>query len=335
MSLLEATPDAASTTPPVSVRLISYTRDAPRLVAAAARITVSKKPVEKAWEMQPSDIEKWIRELVRRGHGSPLEHAVYTFEAVCSRVCSHQLVRHRIASYTQQSMRYTEGFLRSMVLEICSILGVDCPEKPSSSADYTVYGSALSRAAELVQQALAEESSRVHVDGIVVAVSKAYVINPKWNMDTVLHQIRVHLSATAAYYEMLAKGVPREDARLVLPHAVRTRVVFTMNARELLESFLPLRMCSHAQWEIRMLAWSVYDQLVKVHPEIFQYAGPRCVLQENRVRVEPCSLDAYLLGQCVFTIERCPELVPRKGIQNCLRYARDSSRYAEDKTASA
>lgn len=335
MPLLEATTNRASIAPPVSVKLVSYTRDAPRLVAAAARITVSKKPVEKAWEMQPNDIEKWIRELVRRGHGSPLEHAVYTFEAVCSRVCSHQLVRHRIASYTQQSMRYTEGFLRSMVLEICSILGVNCPEKPGSSVDYSIYSTALSRAADAVQQALAGGSNGAHVDGIVAAVSRAYVMNPRWSMDTVLQQVRIHLNATAAYYEMLAKGVPREDARFVLPHAVRTRVVFTMNARELLESFLPLRMCSHAQWEIRMLAWSVYDKLVEIHPEIFRYAGPRCVLQENRVRVEPCSLDDYLSGQCDFTIERCPELVPRKGIQSCLRHARGSSRAVESRTTSA
>ena len=311
--------------PPVLVRLVSYTRDAPRLVAAAARITVSKKPVEKAWDMPSSEIEKWIRELIRRGHGSPLEHAVYTFEAVCSRVCSHQLVRHRIASYTQQSMRYTEGFLRQMVIELCRFSDVECPEKPHRRDDYALYSSILRWAAGLVDKH--GERNGVETAKILEAVSRAFVLNPKWNFGTMLSHARIHLRAAAEYYKMLAEGLPREDARFVLPQAVRTRVVFTMNARELLESFLPLRMCSHAQWEIRLLAWRVREELVQIHPEIFRYAGPRCVLQENRVRQEPCRLEDYVLGQCGFTIERCPELVPRQGIANCLGLAAQSPRW--------
>lgn len=307
--------------PPVRVRLLRYTRDGPLLVAAAARITVSKKPVERAMEMGPGEVEKWIRELVRRGHGSPLEHAVYTFEAECSRVCSHQLVRHRLASYTQQSMRYTEGFLRSMALKVCSIMGVgSCPERPTSANDYRVYETVLREAAGRLEGP----------DGsgwaLIVAASRGYVFNPSWSPETMARVARAYLGATAEYYGLLAGRVPREDARMVIPQAVRTRIVFTMNARELLESFLPLRMCSHAQWEIRMLAWGVWRELMKVHPEIFRYAGPRCILEENRVRPEPCSLEQYLNGDCDFTIPRCPEMVPKPGIRSCLRYAAESSR---------
>lgn len=60
-------------------------------------------------EMGPEKAKKLIRELVKRGHTSVLEHAVFTFsiEGV-SRVCTHQLVRHRIASYSQQSQRYVK-----------------------------------------------------------------------------------------------------------------------------------------------------------------------------------------------------------------------------------
>ena len=95
----------------------------------------------------------------------------------------------------------------------------------------------------------------------------------------------------------------------------------SMNARELVESFLPLRMCSHAQWEIRYIAWSLWRILKNIHPDIFSYTGPRCVLYENRIRDEPCRLEDFIKGSCFFNINRCPELVPRERIVRCLIYA--------------
>ena len=50
--------------------------------------------------------KKFVRMLVRRGHESVIEHCVITARIICSRACSHQLVRHRLASYSQESMRY-------------------------------------------------------------------------------------------------------------------------------------------------------------------------------------------------------------------------------------
>lgn len=54
------------------------------------------------------DMEGFIRKMVKTGHESPLEHASLTWHLTCSRACSHQLVRHRIASYSQQSQRYVK-----------------------------------------------------------------------------------------------------------------------------------------------------------------------------------------------------------------------------------
>ena len=54
----------------------------------------------------PEKAENFIRRMVKTGHESPLEHASLTWHITCSRACSHQLVRHRIASYSQQSQRY-------------------------------------------------------------------------------------------------------------------------------------------------------------------------------------------------------------------------------------
>lgn len=264
--------------------------------------------------MSMDEASLWIRELVRRGHGSPLEHCSYTFLVECSRICSHQLVRHRIASYTQQSMRYTEGFLRKAVLELCKLTGKRCPGRPRDGNDYSIY-------IEVVE----EVSSRLNMllDEVVNTLSAAFVFPPRVlrNQELLVKVSARYLDSVGTYYELLARGVAKEDARFVLPLAIRTRVIVTMNARELIESFLPLRMCSRAQWEIRLAAWLLWRKLVMLHPQLFSYAGPRCVYMENRVRGEPCKLQEFLEGRCDFTISNCPELVPREGIANCLRHS--------------
>lgn len=67
-----------------------------------------------------------------------------------------------------------------------------------------------------------------------------------------------------------------EDARFVLPNAAATKLVVTMNARELMH-FFNLRCCNRAQWEIRALADRMLAEVKKVSPTIFAQAGPRCL----------------------------------------------------------
>jgi len=67
-----------------------------------------------------------------------------------------------------------------------------------------------------------------------------------------------------------------EDARFVLPNACETRVLMTMNAREL-RHFFAMRMCSRAQWEIRAMANSMFEQCIAVAPAMFRDAGPGCL----------------------------------------------------------
>ncbi|MBQ7886859.1 MAG: FAD-dependent thymidylate synthase [Clostridia bacterium] len=67
-----------------------------------------------------------------------------------------------------------------------------------------------------------------------------------------------------------------EDARFVLPNACETRILMTMNAREL-RHFFALRMCSRAQWEIRQMATSMFEQCCRVAPAMFRDAGPGCL----------------------------------------------------------
>jgi len=67
----------------------------------------------------------------------------------------------------------------------------------------------------------------------------------------------------------------KEDARFVLPNACETKIMVTMNAREL-NHFFNLRMCSRAQWEIRAMADEMYRQAAEVAPLLFATAGPGC-----------------------------------------------------------
>ena len=67
-----------------------------------------------------------------------------------------------------------------------------------------------------------------------------------------------------------------EDARFVLPGACETRLLVTMNAREL-RHFFGLRMCSRAQWEIRELATRMHRLAMEVAPALFADAGPGCL----------------------------------------------------------
>lgn len=67
-----------------------------------------------------------------------------------------------------------------------------------------------------------------------------------------------------------------EDARFVLPNACETKLLVTMNARELLH-FFELRCCMRAQWEIRAMAWAMLGLCLRVAPSIFGHAGPNCL----------------------------------------------------------
>ncbi|HEY8463395.1 MAG TPA: FAD-dependent thymidylate synthase [Bacillota bacterium] len=94
----------------LKVKLLSYTPEPDRLVAAAARLCYSAVGVEEILEkISPEQVSRLLRQLQASGHESPLEHCSFTFgiEGV-SRALTHQLVRHRIASYSQQSQRYVQ-----------------------------------------------------------------------------------------------------------------------------------------------------------------------------------------------------------------------------------
>lgn len=92
----------------MKINLIKYTKEPERTVAMAARLCYSPVGAAELEEkMTDEQVEKLVKKIVSMGHASTLEHVSFTFaiEGI-SRVLTHQLVRHRIASYSQQSQRY-------------------------------------------------------------------------------------------------------------------------------------------------------------------------------------------------------------------------------------
>ena len=89
----------------LNVKLIAHTPDPEKMIAAAAKICYSSSDAETIMEgLTPEKTEGFLDMLTEIGHASPIEHASFTFgiEGV-SRSLTHQLVRHRIASYSQKS----------------------------------------------------------------------------------------------------------------------------------------------------------------------------------------------------------------------------------------
>ena len=87
------------------VKLLAYTQNADAICAAAGNSCYSERP---SYEIaEDINAEKVLSRIVGMGHHSVIEHAVFTFSVEgVSRALTHQLVRHRVASFSQQSQRY-------------------------------------------------------------------------------------------------------------------------------------------------------------------------------------------------------------------------------------
>jgi thymidylate synthase (FAD) len=93
-------------------------------------------------------------------------------------------------------------------------------------------------------------------------------------------------STETLYKEFLDAGIPAEDARYILPSASATKMVITMNAREL-RHFFSLRCCNRSQWEIRDMACLMLNLVRKEATLLFSDAGPDCV-RKGCNEVFPC-----------------------------------------------
>lgn len=228
----------------VKVKLLSYTPDGEKLIASAAKLCYSPVGIDKIEEdLDEEEIASFLSLLVDLKHESPIEHISFSFavEGV-SRTLTHQLVRHRIASYSQQSQRYVK-------LDQFEYIIPPAIEKNK-------------RAREIFVQAMEEDQK--HYDRMANILEEEYY----------KEFIEEGLSERQAKSKAEKQAI--EDARYVFPNACESKIVLTMNARSLM-NFFRLRTCNRAQWEIRRMAIEMLKQVKVVYPNLFKDAGPGCV----------------------------------------------------------
>ncbi|MDD2352291.1 MAG: FAD-dependent thymidylate synthase [Candidatus Caldatribacteriota bacterium] len=92
------------------VQIINYSKNIEKMVAQAARLCYSSRNINEIAESMDKNMQdRMIKKIMKLGHYSVLEHVSFTFGIEdISRTCSHQLVRHRIASFSQRSQRYVK-----------------------------------------------------------------------------------------------------------------------------------------------------------------------------------------------------------------------------------
>ena len=162
----------------------------------------------------PSSTEELIKKVIRKGHHSVLEHAMATFRIKGgSRVFTHEMVRHRLMSPSQESQRYVE------------------------------YGK--TKEFEFV---------------IPLTVQKTAFID-KFK--------KAALELKDLYEEMVKAGVPKEDARYILPNATVSEIVVSANFRELRHIF-EVRCVERAHWEIREICLEMLRIMKKEAPIVFR-----------------------------------------------------------------
>lgn len=161
--------------------------------------------------------EKLIRSCISRGHESILEHAAITFKIICDRGVSHELVRHRMASYSQESTRYCNYGKEKYNSELTFVY-------PWWWDDNFLYESSMEQ------------------------VVKWYLLNDACR------------NAESIYLNMIKRGATPDEARAILPNALKTTVVCTMNLREL-RYFIKLRGSRYAHPDIRCIAREMLKQL--------------------------------------------------------------------------
>lgn len=228
----------------MKVTLISHTPNPEKLIAAAARLCYSDSGAANLMEnLTDEKAADFVDMLASIGHESVMEHVSFTFgiEGI-SRACSHQLVRHRIASYSQKSQRYVseKSFEYIIPPEIEAV--------PEAKAEF-----------EKQMKSVADSYEKI-----------ADILTEKHTADFKAQGIPEKSAASKA------RKKANEDARFVLPNACETKIVVTMNVRSLF-NFFRHRCCNRAQWEIRQLAIEMYRLCYETAPNVFKNAGPSCV----------------------------------------------------------
>lgn len=228
----------------MEVKLLTYTPEPEKIIAASAKLCYSESGIDDLLEgLSEEKTVKFVEMLSSIGHESPIEHVSFTFgiEGV-SRSFLAQMTRHRIASFSVQSQRYVKTNEFHYVIP---------PEIAQDNEANNIYNDFMNNAIDTYNK-LADILEKKHY----------------------IEFLKTESNEKTAKSKAEKKAI--EDARFVLPNASETKMVVTMNARSLL-NFFRLRCCNRAQWEIKAVADEMLKLCCSVAPTIFKNAGPSCV----------------------------------------------------------
>lgn len=274
----------------LNVKLIAHTINPELVIACAGKLCYSPVGVEQLIEKQSEeDIKRFVNMLVGMGHESPLEHASFTFaiEGV-SRALTHQLVRHRIASYSQQSQRYVrekqfdyiipKDIKRSnMAKEIYVEHMIECQRAYDCIVDLLLFDYIeLADETESLKKVCRkakvdfEEFDKFFVRCLAEIDGEGTILR--------LADKRLILSKVLDKYPKVMNALIKraiENARYVFPNGAETKIVVTMNLRTLI-NFCHHRKCRRAQEEIQGLTVAMIEEVEKVSPLLAKSLGAPC-----------------------------------------------------------
>lgn len=221
----------------MNVKLLAHTPEPEKLITTAAKLCYSKSNACDIYDkLTEENVDKFIKMLADLGHESPLEHASFTFAI--------------------------DGVSRSLLAQITR----------HRIASFSV-----------------QSQRYVNLDDTFECITPAIIAsNPMYKAlfdETVNDSFEAYKTLTAAITaDLVTTGMERkkaekiaiENARAVLPNACQTKLIVTMNARELMH-FFSKRCCNRAQDEIRELADEMLRLCKGVAPILFSHAGAPCV----------------------------------------------------------
>jgi len=221
----------------IRIKLLASTPDPITVVYQACRTCYSAVgPLE----MDAKDQDKMIsliERIIGAGHHSVLEHISFSFAIDgVSRTLTHQLVRHRIASFSQQSQRY-----------------VEFSGEPGSK-----------KSTDFITPPTIKENEQAFK----------------------IYQTQID-SLYQSYLELTKLGIPAEDARFILPNATETKLIMTMNFRELI-TVSKLRLCEKAQWEIKQLFKLIKAEVNSIDSFLGNQLNPKCFAIKRCTELTTC-----------------------------------------------
>ena len=220
----------------MKVKLLTHTKDPEKTVAAAAKLCYSKSDISAIMDgLTDEKVANFLEKLSNLGHASPLEHASFTFG-----------IEGVSRSFLAQISRHR---IASFSVQSQRYVDMDNADHVIPKEIYDAGYSAVRLYEESVK------NSFNNYNEIKEELTKKYIAE--------------------GMKESPAKKKAQEDARYLLPEACCTRMIVTMNAREL-NHFFNLRCCNRASREIREVAEEQQRLVYPIAPHLFKSAGPSC-----------------------------------------------------------